>query len=245
MENKIFSLTLPYIDCFCFPYVKVGTIAFAKFEDGTIRKAKCVKNDFVQCYPNSEPNHGKLVQCWKVAGLQGLFWGYPDGKLYRSNYQGKVANLYVNEDNAQFATCHADKGDDVGNCECNLYQLAEKYGVKCEENIMRYWGYPTIYMRLWAINDFGETCRAEADFYLEYNSQDEFELVIPSIDEKRLFATEEDARANFKRKPVIDFDDEEEETTNPQEEFVEVTVKVKKSDVKRVKEFVNDCIEFE
>ena len=39
--------------------------------------------------------------------------------------------------------------------------------------------------------------------------------------------------------------DDEEETTEPQEEFVELTIKVKKSDVKRVKEFVNDCIEFE
>ena len=65
------------------------------------------------------------------------------------------------------------------------------------------------------------------------------------MDKKRTFATEEDARANYKRKPVIDFDDEEEETTEQQEEFVELKIKVKKSDVKRVKEFVNDCIEFE
>lgn len=59
-----------------------------------------------------------------------------------------------------------------------------------------------------------------------------------------LFATEEDAKANYKRKPIVGFDDEE-ETTEQQEEYVELSVKVKKSDIKRVKEFINDCIEFE
>jgi hypothetical protein len=50
--------------------------------------------------------------------------------------------------------------------------------------------------------------------------------------------------ASYQYKPVIDFNDEE-ETTEQQEEYVELSVKVKKSDIKRVKEFINDCIEFE
>lgn len=243
MENNVNTLTLGGLENYRFPYVKEGTIAFAKFADGTIRKAKCVKNDFVQCYRFSEPHHFKLVQCWKVAGLQGLYWGYTDGELYQSNYRGKVANLYVNEDNAQFAMCSASKGDNVGNCVCNLHQLAEKYGLECETHIRKVYGFPTIYISLLGINDVGETFSVSANFHLEYN-QDKFELVIPSMDRKRTFATEEDARANYKRKPVIDFDDEE-ETTEQQEEYVELSVKVKKSDVKRVKEFINDCIEFE
>lgn len=243
MANKVYELTLGGLENYRFPYVKEGTIAFAKFKDGTIRKAKCVKNDFVQCYRLSEPHHLKLVQWWKVAGLQGLYWGYTDGELYQSNYRGKIANLYVNEDNAQFAMCSASKGDNVGNCVCNLHQLAEKYGLKCDTHIIKTYGFPTIRIILWKINDVGETFTGKANFHLEYN-QDKFELVIPSMDRKRTFATEEDARANYKRKPVIDFDDEE-ETTEQQEEYVELSVKVKKSDVKRVKEFINDCIEFE
>lgn len=243
MENNVNTLTLGGLENYRFPYVKEGTIAFAKFADGTIRKAKCVSNDFIRCYAKSEPNHFKLIQCWKVAGLQGLYWGYTNGELYQSNYRGKIANLYVNEDNAQFAMCSASKGDNVGNCVCNLHQLAEKYGLKCETHIRKVYGFPTIYINLLGINDVGETFSVGADFRLEYN-QDKFELVIPSMDEKMLFATEEDARANYKRKPVIDFDDEE-ETTEQQEEYVELSVKVKKSDVKRVKEFINDCIEFE
>lgn len=244
MANKVYELTLGGLENYRFPYVKEGTIAFAKFKDGTIRKAKCVSNDFVQCYRFSEPNHLKLIQCWKVAGLQGLYWGYTNGELYQSNYRGKIANLYVNEDNAQFAMCSESGGDNVGNCECNLHKLAEKYGLKCETQIRKVFGFPTIYIDSWRINDVGETFTDRTNFRLEYN-QDKFELVIPSMDKKRTFATEEDARANYKRKPVIDFDDEEEETTEQQEEFVELKIKVKKSDVKRVKEFVNDCIEFE
>lgn len=244
MENKVYELTLGGLENYRFPYVKEGTIAFAKFEDGTIRKAKCIKNDFVQCYRRSEPNNFKLIQCWKVAGLQGLYWGYPNGELYQSNYQGKVANLYVNEDNAQFGHCKALKGDNVGNCVCNLHQLAEKYGLKCDTHIIKTYGFPTIRIILLKINDVGETCRVRADFHLEYN-QDKFELVIPSMDKKRLFATEEDARANYKRKPVIDFDDDEEEKTTKDEEFVEISIKVKKKDIQRIKEIANDCIEFE
>lgn len=244
MENKIFSLTLEGLENYRFPYVKEGTIAFAKFEDGTIRKAKCIKNDFVQCYKNSEPNHFKLVQCWKVAGLQDLFWGYPNGTLYRCAYHGKVANLYINEDNAQFARCTALNGDNVGNCVCNLHQLAKKYNLECERHIIQTWGFPTIRIEVCRINDVGETCRVRANFYLEYN-QDKFELVIPSMDKKRLFATEEDARANYKRKPVIDFDDDDEEKTTKDEEFVEISIKVKKKDIQRIKEIANDCIEFE
>lgn len=244
MKSNVNTLTLRGLENYRFPYVKEGTIAFAKFEDGTIRKAKCVKNDFVQCYRLSEPNHFKLIQCWKVAGLQGLYWGYPNGELYQSNYQGKVANLYVNEDNAQFGNCKALNGDNVGNCVCNLHQLAEKYGLKCDTHIIKIYGFPTIRIKLLGINNVGETFGARADFHLEYN-QDEFELVIPSMDEKRLFATEEDARANYKRKPIIDFDDEEEEKTTENEEFVEISIKVKKKDIQRIKEIANDCIEFE
>ena len=244
MENNVNALTLRGLDNYRFPYVKEGTIAFAKFEDGTIRKAKCVSNGFVQYYARSEPNHFKLIQCWKVAGLQGLYWGYPNGELYQSNYQGKVANLYVNEDNAQFGNCKALNGDNVGNCECNLHKLAEKYGLKCETNIQQTFGFPTIRIYLWKINNVGETLKVRTNFHLEYN-QDEFELVIPSMDEKRLFATKEDARANYKRKPIIDFDDEEEEKTTENEEFVEISIKVKKKDIQRIKEIANDCIEFE
>lgn len=245
MENKVYELTLGGLENYRFPYVKEGTIAFAKFEDGTIRKAKCIKNDFVQCHKNLEPNHFKLVQCWKVAGLQDLFWGYPNGTLYRCAYHGKVANLYINEDNAQFARCTALNGDNVGNCVCNLHQLAEKYNLECETHIQKVYGFPTIRIKLLGINNVGETFGARADFYLKYN-QDEFELVIPSMDEKRLFATEEDARANYKRKPIIDFDDEEEEEkTTENEEFVEISIKVKKKDIQRIKEIANDCIEFE
>ena len=163
---------------------------------------------------------------------------------YQSNYQGKVANLYVNEDNAQFGNCKALNGDNVGNCECNLHKLAEKYGLKCETNIQQTFGFPTIRIYLWKINNVGETLKVRTNFHLEYN-QDEFELVIPSMDEKRLFATKEDARANYKRKPIIDFDDEEEEKTTKDEEFVEISIKVKKKDIQRIKEIANDCIEFE
>jgi hypothetical protein len=244
MENKVNALTLEGLDNYCFPYVKEGTIAFAKFGDGTIRMAKCVKNDFVQCYANSEPNHLKLIQCWKVAGLQGLYWGCPNGTLHQSNYQGKVANLYVNEDNAQFANCKALKGDNVGNCVCDLRQLVKKYNLECGTHLQKAYSFPTLRIVLWKINSVGETFSVRANFHLEYN-QDEFELVIPSMDEKRLFATKEDARANYKRKPIITFDDEEEEKTTESEEFVEISIKVKKKDIQRIKEIANDCIEFE
>jgi hypothetical protein len=243
MENNFNALSLQGLNDYCFPYVKKGTILFAKFEDGTIRKAKCVKNDFVQCYAKTEPDYFKLIQCWKVAGLQGLYWGYPNGELYQSNYQGKVANLYLNEDNAQFGNCKALHGDNVGNCMCDLRQLGKKYGLVCERHIQQRWGFPTIKIEVCKINDVGETRRVRANFHLEYN-QDKFELVIPSMDKKRLFATEEDARANYKRKPVIDFDDEEEEKTTKDEEFVEISIKVKKKDIQRIKEIANDCIEF-
>ena len=245
MENKVFKLTLRGLKDYRFPYVKEGTIVFAKFEDGTIRKAKCVSNDFIRCYAKSDPNHFKLIQRWKVAGLPGLYYGYPDGTLHEFIYYGKVANLYVNEDNAQFASCSASQGDNVGDCVCDLHQLAEKYGLECGIHIKQHWGFETISIELWKINDVGETFKVRANFRLEYNHNlNRFVLVIPSMEEKMLFATEEDARANYKRKPVIDFDDEE-ETTEQQEEYVELSVKVKKSDVKRVKEFINDCIEFE
>jgi hypothetical protein len=244
MENNVNTLTFQGLKDYCFPYVKEGTIVFAKFEDGTIRKAKCIKNDFVQCYAKTEPNHFKLIQCWKVAGLQGLYWGYPNGTLHQFIYYGKVANLYVNEDNAQFGNCKALHGDNVGNCMCDLRQLGKKYGLECERHIKQCLFFSTIRIYVCEINDVGETRRVRANFHLEYN-QDKFELVIPSMDKKRLFATEEDARANYKRKPVIDFDDEEEEKTTKDEEFVEISIKVKKKDIQRIKEIANDCIEFE
>lgn len=218
------------------PYIKLGTIAYAKLLNGSIHMAKCVRMEedrFLKNY--SRPHY-----FWKVAGLPGEFKNWSSNSLYNDN-KCRIANLYWTEKDAQFG--------DALKCEDKLFTN----GFSCWDDMIKKYNltkenYSTCYehirsINLYQISSNGVVYQVYADFGFTLN-ENGLELHISDLDNGTCFLTREDAMASYQYKPVIDFDDEE-ETTEQQEEFVELSVKVKKSDVKRVKEFINDCIEFE
>lgn len=218
------------------PYIKLGTIAYAKLLDGSIHMAKCVRMEEDRFLTNCS----RPLYIWKVAGLPGEFKNWSSNNLYNNN-KCRIANLYWTEKDAQFG--------DVLKCEDKLFTN----GFSCWDDMIKKYNltkenYSTCYehirsINLYQISSNGVVKQVYADSCFTLNKNG-LELHIPDLDNGTCFLTREDAMASYQYKPIVGFDDEE-ETTEQQEEYVELSVKVKKSDVKRVKEFINDCIEFE
>lgn len=225
-------------------FIPFGTIAYAKFKDGVIRQAKCVG---MLCQPHEVFARGKWEKRsfgykWKIAGLPNMWFGsYSNGMLYAldgSSFIHQCGNVYSTEEDAQFGD--TDKKGGVLKMEtCLFSKLYKAYGLDGWDNF--YIRGNDVYLHAWKLKENGGLVLESVYFRFDVN-ENGLKLIVPDIDKGTHFATKQKAMASYKYKPIIGFDDEDK---SQEEEYVNLNIKVKKSDVKRVKEFINDCIEFE